>query len=535
MEAGYPVWQRAFYTLGGSTSRARVPTIAAVGGENLDLEGLSGVAAVVGRAVARCVRFREWVAMPEQYRQEQEGREAGRAGVLFISSNGASYGGGEAYLLHVMRGLDRGRFRPVVVLPEEGDLEPRLRELDVGTYVIPMRKGGVRQDRGWYSYLSRLPVHVEQVAAIIRAEAISLVHTNSNTRLEGALAARVTGTGHVYLAHIARQTDGLYQRLALDQGAFAEVASGLSSRIIAVSGAVAGTLSPPLPRSAVQVIHNGIDFADFDARAVRPGDVRAELGLGPEVSLVAAVGRLCHDKGFDVLVEAAAVVCREHQDAHFLLIGGASEAEYAARLEERVEALRIGDRIHFLGRREDVPGLLRESDLFVLSSRIEGHPYVLLEAMASNCGIVATRCAGVEETVAHEQTALLVPVDDAGAMAAAIARLLRDQALRKELARAADGHARERFSAQRSVEELMRAYEEILLEPAPTAGRAAVDLFLLAAREAGEQGLGLLDLKKRVADIEGTLDVVRKNRLVRRGAGVIRRVTGTQARSDPGR
>ena len=81
----------------------------------------------------------------------------------------------------------------------------------------------------------------------------------------------------------------------------------------------------------------------------------------------------------------------------------------------------------------------------------------------------------------------------------------------------------------------MRAYEEILLEPAPTAGRAAVDLLLLAAREAGEQGLGLLDLKKRVADIEGTLDVVRKNRLVRRGAGVIRRVTGKQARSDPGR
>lgn len=442
--------------------------------------------------------------------------------ILFISANADTYGGGEGYLLKVIRHLDRLRFAALVVLPEEGNLRAPLEALGAEVLVVQAKYGWVKQSGQWYRRLAEMRQQVNELVHVIRGKGVGLVHTNSNTRLEGALAARIVGIPNVYLAHIARQTDGLYHRLQLDQASFASLMGMLSTRIVAVSQSVATTLAPPLPSSKVRVIHNGIEFDHFDLVAKSPRtDIRKELQLPSESLLITAVGRICWDKGFDILVDAAANVLASMPQAHFLIAGAEVEKQYVQDIRSRVKSSGIGKHFHFLGYRADIPQLLCQTDIFVLSSRIEGHPYVLLEAMAAGCAVIACRCAGVEETVSDRQTAVLTEIGDANGMAEAISSLIHNHELRKSLATAAHDHVRTHFDARRSAEQLMALYDEILAEELKPAGAPFADLFLDAAHDIGTLGLQVLELNQRVNDLENLSQTLRNNPFARAARGTV--------------
>jgi glycosyltransferase involved in cell wall biosynthesis len=423
--------------------------------------------------------------------------------ILYITAYGSAQGGGERYLLELIRSLDRSRFRPLVVLPQQGNLVEKLEALGAEAFVIGASYGGHGSAEVWFKRLAETRQQVFELAALLRAKDVRLVHTNCNTRLEGALAARIVGVHHVYLAHIARGDEGFYRWLKLDQASFASLMGSLSHAIVAVSGSVASTLSPPLPASKVRVAHNGIDFESFDA-AARAGsaDLRQTLGLPAGSVVVMAVGRIDRQKGFDVLVEAAVRVAKAEPRAHFVVVGADTDKQLARDLRARIDAAGLTGHVHFLGFRQDVPSLLRQADIFALTSRIEGHPYVLLEALASGCAVVASRCAGVEETVVDGETALLTDVGDVDATAAAIARLVRDQALRQSLGGAGSSHVRQHFTLQRSVAAITAVYEEALASDPPAAGAPLIDLFLDTANDLGNLGLRVAELSRRVEKLE---------------------------------
>lgn len=437
--------------------------------------------------------------------------------ILFISSRGDASGGGENYLLSVMRHLDRQRFRPIVVLPWDGNLHASLEDLDVEVVIQEANDGWLLQPRPWYRLLRGLQERVHSLAAMIRDKRISLVHTNSNIRLEGALASHLAGVHHIYLAHIERQTEmPIYQRFPLDQASFAHLMGELSTRIVAVSKSVAKTLSPPVPASQIQIIHNGLEMETFDAAVASVnGSLRRELGLPNDTLMVTAVGRICKDKGFDILLMAAARVLKMIPEVHFLLVGGEDEKALAEDLRRQAVVHGITQNIHFLGFREDVPRILTESDIFVLSSRIEGHPYVLLEAMACGCSVVATRCAGVEETVMDGETAYVVEIEDIVAMSNAIIALIKDPEQRKKVGTNARQHIRACFEAKVSVQAIMAVYDEILAEPTPLPGSIAVDFFLQAANEIGTLGLQVNALDERLRQVEHLARQIKENPLAR--------------------
>jgi glycosyltransferase involved in cell wall biosynthesis len=131
-------------------------------------------------------------------------------------------------------------------------------------------------------------------------------------------------------------------------------------------------------------------------------------------------------------------------------------------LEARRDALGLGERVWFLGAREDVDDLLAAADVFVLSSRREGLPVTLLEAMRAGRAAVVTRAGGCAEAVTEGDTGLLVPVDDTAALGAALRALLSDPERCARLGEAArDRRARE-FTAERMVLETERLYEAVL-------------------------------------------------------------------------
>lgn len=435
--------------------------------------------------------------------------------VLFIASR-ADIAGGEKYLLSVLRHLDQARYVPLVVLPGEGTFKVELDALGVESLVLPGNYTWLQPPQEWYPFLQNIPPRVRTLSALIQQRGVALVHTNSNQILEGALAAKLCGVHHIYLAHIEFQGNlPIFERFPLSQPSFGALMGELSSRVIAVSNQVADSLRPNLRADQLQVIHNGLELEAFDCAVARKSDAfRRELGLDASAVLVTAVGRVHPDKGFDLLVEAAAQVLAIAPQAHFAIIGGTDSADYLRNLQARIEALGLSGSVHMVPFRKDVPDLLVQSDVFVLSSRREGHPFVLLEAMACGCPTVATRCGGVEETVTEGETGFTVPLGDVAALAARIAELVGDSELRSRFGAAGFRRVREQFSAPRMVTALQDAYTAVLANERPRAGSVATEFFQQACTEFGALGTEVTALKMRMKRVERAAELLFDNPLV---------------------
>ncbi|HEY0719491.1 MAG TPA: glycosyltransferase family 4 protein, partial [Streptosporangiaceae bacterium] len=194
-----------------------------------------------------------------------------------------------------------------------------------------------------------------------------------------------------------------------------------------------------------------------------PDAARQELGTQGR-PLILAAGRLAPQKGFGTLVEAA----RSWQDLSpvpLLAIAGAGplQAELAAA------AAPLGPSVVLLGQRDDVPSLLAAADLFVLPSRWEGQPLILQEALRAGRPIVATRAGGTPDLTGAD-AALLIPPDDPDALAAAVHRVLADEALAGRLAGAARDRARTLPSPGSAVEAALAIYREVSGSPQPLTG-----------------------------------------------------------------
>jgi glycosyltransferase involved in cell wall biosynthesis len=173
--------------------------------------------------------------------------------------------------------------------------------------------------------------------------------------------------------------------------------------------------------------------------------------LAKHTPIVGNVARLAEQKGHRYLLEAVPHVA----GARFVIAG---DGELHADLERRARDLGVGERVDFLGARDDVPDLLASFDVFAFPSLFEGLCVAVIEAQAAAVPVVATPVGGIRETVIDGETGLLVPPRDPVALAAAIRRLLQDRDLATRLAANAKPRVRERFSTQTMVEKTLAVY-----------------------------------------------------------------------------
>ena len=175
------------------------------------------------------------------------------------------------------------------------------------------------------------------------------------------------------------------------------------------------------------------------------------------VRTLIAVGRLHRDKGFDILLRAFALLRDEHPAWSLIVLG---EGEERVRLEALRDELRLDGRVSFPGRVKEPHTFLRRAMLFVLPSRVEGFPLALCEALACGLPAVCADCAGgVRDIIEGGAGGMLVPKEDATALARALGRLMADEAERRRLARRAP-EVVERFSPEKTFE----AWESLLRE-----------------------------------------------------------------------
>jgi glycosyltransferase involved in cell wall biosynthesis len=175
--------------------------------------------------------------------------------------------------------------------------------------------------------------------------------------------------------------------------------------------------------------------------------------------LIGAVGRLSAEKGFDLLIRATNIAVVRGLDLGLVIAGDGPDR---AALQKQIEELRLSDRVRLLGFQSDLRPLYEAMDLFVLSSIREGLPNVLLEAMALEVPIIATRISGVPRVVADGENGILVPPGDDAALAQAIVRTLTQPDLRSQFAAAGRRTIDARYSFAVRMKKIAAVYDDLL-------------------------------------------------------------------------
>lgn len=349
-----------------------------------------------------------------------------------------------------------------VVLLADGPLRERLEQAGVAVEILPAPRvvGEVPRGGNLIRDLRAVPGVLKLAWGVARlARDYDVIYANSQKALiVGALAGKIARKPVIWHQHdtlSAEHFSPLHRRLVVAWANF------MVDRVIACSRAAAEALiEGGVWADKVRTVYNGIDPEPFESvTPVEVDELRRALGLD-HVPLVGVFGYLAPAKGQYVLLEALARL----PGVHAVVAGEVAFGDYAyaKTLRARAETLKIADRVHFLGFREDVPQLMRLCDIVALTSVVpESFGRVVLEGMLSHRPVVATRVGGVVEIVENEVNGVLVPPGDAKALADALGGLLADPIRAQALAKAGHDSALTRFSLQSMLEGVARQLREV--------------------------------------------------------------------------
>jgi len=203
----------------------------------------------------------------------------------------------------------------------------------------------------------------------------------------------------------------------------------------------------------LSAIDNGVDLGRFRTDARARAASRAALDIPEDAWVMGTVGRLAPEKDYELLIAAAAPLLGPQ--IRLVIVGDGPDA---SKLRTAAAGTGVERFIHFTGKRDDVPALLCAFDLFTLSSRMEGLPLVILEAMATALPIVSTAVGGIPGAVADGETGLLSPPGDAAALRQRLKTLLEDRARGREMGRRGREVALARYSIDRMVDDYLTLY-----------------------------------------------------------------------------
>ncbi|MDZ7260587.1 MAG: glycosyltransferase family 4 protein [candidate division KSB1 bacterium] len=360
--------------------------------------------------------------------------------ILFINSI-QMFGGGEVWLLTTMAELRRRGHRVTLICRPYTELAHRAQQQGFDLITLKMR--------GDFD-----PLIIFKVFRILKTKRIQLLCTNMDKELRfGGLAARLAGLKAI----IPRR--GIDYPLK-NKWRYRLAYMLLASRIIANSQATKQALltnAPWLPPNKIEVIYNGIDLAPF----LSPGkkDIRSELKIPKQVSLIGFVGQLDERKGLVYLLEAFEILVKELPQVQLLLVGQGALRNF---IEKTVIEKNFQEKIHLLGFREEIPDIMKALDVLVLPSLWEGFGIVLIEAMAAGKPVVTTNVSSMPEIVSHGQTGFLVTPANSVSLAQALMTILRDKTLAQTMGAEGRRMVQERFTLKRMIDHYERVFYEEL-------------------------------------------------------------------------
>ena len=296
---------------------------------------------------------------------------------------------------------------------------------------------------------------LRELIKIFKDERPDIVHLNSpKISGLGAVASRITGvpkiifTGHGWAWNEDRS---LPSKILITILSWLTIL--LCHKTIAVSENTKNQIVrlPFIGKEKIVTIPTGISPITFEEKSA----ARMKIGGGSEKIWIGTIAELHKNKGLDILLEAFATINYESHNVGLYIIG---EGEERKNLEKQIVSLGLSNRVRLIGFMEGAARLLKAFDVFVLPSRTEAFPYVLLEAGLAQLPVVASNVGGIPEVVHHLKTGLLVQPGNQKELAAALKLLITDSALVAEISQGIRKEVENNFSKDQMVEKTTFLY-----------------------------------------------------------------------------
>lgn len=356
---------------------------------------------------------------------------------------GLEYGGLEQVIFNLCKFMDKNYFKFYICCTDrKGHLVNQMKKFGCEIEFCSF-KNGVKKYFRFY-----------EIAQILKKYRIDIVHThNTPTFLDGVVAAK--------LARVPIVINTDHCRLYPDKKRYMlaeRIASLLTDRIVAVSKHTKNDLVfwEHIRPEKISVIYNGIpQLKRSTSKDLR--DLKISLGINDSEMIVGSVGRLEYQKGYDLLIKAAASVTKTLPNVKFIIVGDGSKR---FELKQLIERFNLQEKVILTGWKTNGTDFIKIFDIFVMTSNFEGMPIVLLEAMGAKKPIISTDVGGVPEMIKNDENGTIIPFRNANQFAQEISRLLSNKTLLIKYGE----QSHNRFLNEFSVVSMIDKYKTLYLE-----------------------------------------------------------------------
>ncbi len=322
--------------------------------------------------------------------------------ILLVHSSNDLYGASKIFLQLIDLFLTNG-FNVYVVLPEKGKLDDFLNKKDIK---VSYHELGVLRKKylNPLGLINRLVINIKAIKFLsnyIKNYSIDLVYTNTSTVLSGGIAAKKNGIPSLFHVHEIPTGNWLYEIFS------GKLINRISSKVLTVSNSVKSHWLKNINEHKIERVYNGIEYQKMDSI------IKLEKDQGDFV--ITSVARLIPYKGHMYLIEIAYELIKKSSKFKFLIVGDTlpSYSSYEKSMKQKVKDLGLENKIKFLGFRNDVSNILKQSDLFIHPAIApDPLPTVLFESLYNNLPSVATNLGGAIEILDNGKNGLLIPFND---------------------------------------------------------------------------------------------------------------------------
>ncbi len=362
-------------------------------------------------------------------------------------ASGDLLGGAEVLLLNLANASSKEILdQTLFVLFNNGILSEKLVQRGAKVFII--------QEMGFPADI----LIIFKLARLLRQEGTHVVHTHGyKSNVIGGIASQLSGCSLVIRTEHGKplpiSKHGL-SKATLFSLLDHFVGRYWTDKIIAVSSDLSRMLAEKYPLEKILTIYNGLDLLQFDAKYPKT-NLKSEFGMTDENKFIGIFSRLNPEKGVSLFLKAAKLISLKNPHVRFFIVG---DGPLCGELKEEAALLNLEKYVIFTGFRGDAIDLLCQMDVVVLSSVHEGMPMILLEAMALQKPVVATRVGGIPEVVDDRRTGILVQPGDDYSLAMACLEIIENRAMAKQFGVKAREDIERRFTAQIMLSKLMALY-----------------------------------------------------------------------------
>jgi len=379
-----------------------------------------------------------------------------RIKILYMIDCLIAWAGTEKHLYKLISGMDKNRYEcHVCAFALSAEMLERFKSTGAKTFLMPLEN----------IYGVAALKQALQLRRFLRENEIDIVQTfHFASDIMGTLVARWAGVPVV----ISSKRDMGFLNNRMHARAL-RLIDPLVNRVICVSNAVKQALAERKlvkPRKAV-VFYNGVDLNEFKVDHSNIAARKKQLGLRPELPVVALVANPRPIKDLETFIRAARQVLDLQHNAQFVVVGAecfylTGKRDYQAQLNELIARLNLREHVIFLGNRSEVNQILPLADICVLTSLSEGFSNTIVEYMTAERPVIATDVGGNREAIVDQETGFLIPAQAPQRLAELIARLLNDKALAARLGKAGRKRIEKHFTLARMVENHQALYKALL-------------------------------------------------------------------------